>query len=168
MLRYGGLYGAAGDAQIELVRKRRLPIVGDGDGVWSFVHLDDAAAATVLALERDATGVYNVVDDEPAPVREWLPALAAAVGAKPPRRVPVWLARILAGEAGVAIMTQVRGASNAKAKRELGWTLRHPSWRQGFVAAYGAGEEPGLGSAPWPMTRSSPTGSARSSKASRT
>jgi nucleoside-diphosphate-sugar epimerase len=135
-LRYGGLYGSPDDAQLELVRKRRFPIVGDGGGIWSFVHLDDAAAATVLALERGAPGVYNVVDDEPAPVRDWLPALAAAIGAKPPRRVARWLARLAAGEAGLVLMTEIRGASNAKAKRELGWTLRHPSWRQGFVEAY--------------------------------
>jgi 2-alkyl-3-oxoalkanoate reductase len=135
-LRYGGFYGSPGDAQLEAVRKRRFPIVGDGDGVWSFVHLDDAAAATVLALESGTTGTYNVVDDEPAPVREWLPVLAAAIGAKPPRRVPRWLARLAAGEAGVALMTESRGASNRKAKDELGWTLRHPSWRQGFVDAY--------------------------------
>jgi nucleoside-diphosphate-sugar epimerase len=135
-LRYGGFYGSPDDAQLELVRKRRFPVVGDGGGVWSFVHLDDAAAATVLALERGAPGIYNVVDDEPAPVREWLPALAATIGAKPPRRIPVWLARLLAGEAGVALMTEVRGASNEKAKRELGWSLSHPSWREGFAAAY--------------------------------
>ncbi|HSC91858.1 MAG TPA: NAD(P)-dependent oxidoreductase [Gaiellaceae bacterium] len=136
-LRYGGFYGSPDDAQLELVRKRRFPIVGDGGGVWSFVHLDDAAAATVLALERGASGVYNVVDDEPAPVREWLPALAEAIGAPPPRHVPGWLARLAAGESGVVLMTESRGASNAKAKRELGWALRYPSWRQGFVAAYG-------------------------------
>jgi nucleoside-diphosphate-sugar epimerase len=135
-LRYGGFYGAPDDAQLEPVRKRRFPIVGDGDGVWSFVHLDDAAAATVLVLERGATGIYNVVDDEPAPVREWLPALAAAIGAKAPLRVPRWLARLAAGEAGVVLMTETRGASNRKAKDELGWTLRTPSWRQGFVDAY--------------------------------
>ena len=136
-LRYGDLYGSPQDAQLELVRKRRFPIVGDGGGIWSFVHLDDAAAATVLALERGASGIYNVVDDEPAPVREWLPALAAAIGARPPRRIPRWLARIVAGEAGVALMTEVRGASNQKAKREFGWTPRYPSWRDGFRAAYG-------------------------------
>ena len=135
-LRYGGFYGSPDDAQLELVRKRRFPIVGDGGGIWSFIHLDDAATATILALEEGAPGIYNVVDDEPAPVREWLPALADAIGAKPPRHVPRWLARILAGEAGVALMTEIRGASNAKAKRELGWTLRYPSWRQGFPAAY--------------------------------
>jgi nucleoside-diphosphate-sugar epimerase len=136
VLRYGGLYGAPDDAQLELVRKRRFPIVGDGGGVWSFVHLDDAAAATVLALERGEPGIYNVVDDEPAPVREWLPALADAIGAKPPRRVSRWLGRLAAGESGVALMTEARGASNAKAKRELGWTLRHPTWRRGFHEAY--------------------------------
>ena len=136
-LRYGGFYGSPDDAQLEPVRKRRFPIVGNGDGVWSFVHLDDAAAATILALESGTTGIYNVVDDEPAPVREWLPVLAAAIGAKPPRRVPRWLARLAAGEAGLVLMTESRGASNRKAKDELGWTLRHPSWRQGFVDAYG-------------------------------
>ena len=136
VLRYGGFYGSPDDAQLELVRKRRFPIVGDGGGIWSFVHLEDAAAATVLALERGAPGIYNVVDDEPAPVREWLPALAAAIGAKPPRRVPRWLARLAAGESGVVLMTEIRGASNQKAKRELGWTLRYPSWRRGFTDAY--------------------------------
>jgi 2-alkyl-3-oxoalkanoate reductase len=135
-LRYGGLYGSPDDAQLDLVRKRRFPIVGDGGGIWSFVHLDDAAAATVRALEQGAPGIYNIVDDEPAPVREWLPTLAAAIGAKPPRRIPRWLARLLAGEAGVVLMTQTRGASNAKAKRELGWTLSYQTWRQGFREAY--------------------------------
>jgi 2-alkyl-3-oxoalkanoate reductase len=135
-LRYGGFYGSSDDNQLELVRKRRFPIVGDGGGVWSFVHLEDAAAATILALEQGASGIYNVVDDEPAPVREWLPALADAIGAKPPRHVPAWLARVLAGESGVVLMTDIRGASNAKAKRELGWTLRYPSWREGFRASY--------------------------------
>jgi nucleoside-diphosphate-sugar epimerase len=135
-LRYGGLYGAPDDVQLELVRKRRFPIVGDGGGIWSFVHLEDAATATILALEQGAEGVYNVVDDDPAPVREWLPALADAIGAKPPRRVPAWLARLLAGESGVVMMTESRGASNAKVKRELGWTLRYPSWREGFRSAY--------------------------------
>jgi nucleoside-diphosphate-sugar epimerase len=135
-LRYGGFYGSPDDGQLELVRKRRFPIVGDGGGVWSFVHLDDAAAATILALEQGASGIYNVVDDEPAPVREWLPALADAIDAKPPRHVPAWLARLLAGESGVVLMTESRGASNAKAKRELGWTLRYPSWREGFPASH--------------------------------
>jgi nucleoside-diphosphate-sugar epimerase len=142
-LRYGALYGpgsgmAPGGDQIELVRKRRFPIVGDGGGVWSFVHTHDAAAATLSAVERGAHGVYNIVDDDPAPAREWLPALAAAAGAKPPRRVPRWLGRLAAGEAVVTIMTEIRGASNAKAKRELGWTPAHPSWRQGFREALAA------------------------------
>jgi nucleoside-diphosphate-sugar epimerase len=137
VLRYGGLYGAPDDVQVELVRKRRFPIVGDGGGVWSFVHLDDAASATVLAVEQGDAGVYNVVDSDPAPVREWLPALADAVHAKPPRRVPRWVARLVAGDVGVVLMTEVRGASNAKARRELDWTLRHPSWREGFETAYG-------------------------------
>src|SRR3954468_3300968 len=136
-LRYGGFYGAANDGLVEPVRKRQFPIVGDGAGVWSFVHLDDAAAATVLALEQGATGVYNIVDDEPAPVREWLPALAQALGAAPPRRAPRWLARLFAGEAAVMMGTESRGASNEKAKRELGWEPHCRSWRQGFVAAYG-------------------------------
>ena len=136
-LRYGGFYGSPDDPQLELVRKRRFPIVGDGGGVWSFVHLDDAAVATVLALERGEPGVYNIVDDEPAQVHEWLPVLAETIGAKPPRRIPRFLARPLAGESGVVLMTESRGASNAKAKRELGWTLRYPSWRQGFPATYG-------------------------------
>jgi nucleoside-diphosphate-sugar epimerase len=135
-LRYGGFYGSPHDAQLELVRKRRFPIVGDGGGIWSFVHLDDAADATVQALELGQPGIYNVVDDEPAAVREWLPALAEAIGAKPPHRVPRWIARLLTGEAGIVLMTEARGASNQKAKRELGWTLRYPSWRQGFVEAY--------------------------------
>ena len=136
-LRYGGFYGAANDGLVEPVRKRQFPIVGDGGGISSFIHLDDAAAATVLAFERDGPAIYNIVDDEPAPVREWLPVLAQALGAKPPRRVPRWLARLLAGEAPVMIGTEARGASNAKAKRELGWKLRYPSWRQGFAEVYG-------------------------------
>ena len=135
-LRYGGFYGAANDALLEPVRKRQFPIVGDGGGVSSFIHLDDAAAATVLALEHDGPAIYNIVDDEPAPVREWLPVLANALGAKPPRHFPVWLARLFAGEAVVMMGTESRGASNAKAKRELGWTLRYPSWRQGFAEVY--------------------------------
>jgi 2-alkyl-3-oxoalkanoate reductase len=135
-LRYGSFYGAANDGLLEPVRKRQFPIVGDGGGVSSFIHLDDAAGATVLALEHDGPAIYNIVDDEPAPVREWLPVLANALGAKPPRHFPVWLARLFAGEAGVMLGTEARGASNAKAKRELGWTPRHPSWRQGFAVAY--------------------------------
>jgi nucleoside-diphosphate-sugar epimerase len=135
-LRYGGFYGAANDALIGPVRKRQFPIVGNGGGYSSWVHLDDAAAATVLALEHEGPAIYNVTDDEPAPIREWLPALADALGAKPPRHVPVWLARLIAGDVAVLMGTDARGASNAKAKRELGWTLRYPSWRQGFVEVY--------------------------------
>jgi 2-alkyl-3-oxoalkanoate reductase len=135
-LRYGGFYGAANDGLIEPVRKRQFPIVGDGDGFFSFIHLDDAAAATVLALEGDRAGIYNIVDDEPAPVREWLPVLADALGAKPPRRFPRWLARLFAGEGAVMMGIEARAASNAKAKRELGWELRYPTWRTGFAAAY--------------------------------
>jgi nucleoside-diphosphate-sugar epimerase len=136
-LRYASFYGAEIDPMMDAVRKRKVPIVGDGGGVWSLVHVVDAAAATVLALERGEPGVYNVADDEPAPAREVIPALAAALGAPPPRKVPPWLAKLLAGELAVVMMTDVRGASNAKAKRELGWTLRYPSWRQGFPATYG-------------------------------
>ena len=135
VLRYGGLYGpGATDDQVELVRKRQYPVVGGGTGYYSWVHLDDAASATVLAVEQRARGVFNIVDDEPAPASEWLPYLAACAGAKPPMRVPRWLARMLAGEMVVTMMTEGRGFSNAKAKRELGWELRYPSWRQGFKA----------------------------------
>jgi nucleoside-diphosphate-sugar epimerase len=137
VLRYGSFYGAAVDPMFDAVRGRKVPLVGDGGGVWSLVHVSDAAAATVLAVERGESGVYNVTDDEPAPVREVLPAMAAAVGAPPPRKVPAWLAKLFAGEIGVVMMTDVRGASNAKAKRELGWKLRYPSWRQGFPATFG-------------------------------
>jgi nucleoside-diphosphate-sugar epimerase len=136
VLRYGGFYGAANDGLIGPVRKRQYPIVGDGGGFGSFIRLDDAAAATVLALEHDGPAIYNIVDDDPAPVREWLPALATALGAKPPRHFPVWLARMFAGEANAVMSIESRAASNAKAKRELGWTLRYPSWRQGFAEAY--------------------------------
>jgi len=135
-LRYGNFYGAHNDGLLAPVRKRQFPIVGNGGGVSSFIHLDDAAAATVLALEHDGPAIYNIVDDEPAPVREWLPVLAKTLGAKPPRQFPVWLARFFAGEAGVMLGTESRGASNANAKRELGWSLRHPTWRQGFAEAY--------------------------------
>ena len=135
VLRYGGLYGpGATDDQVELVRKRQFPLVGGGTGYSSWVHLDDAASATVLAVEQQARGVFNIVDDEPAPASEWLPYLAACAGAKPPMRIPTWLARLLAGEVAVTMMTEGRGFSNAKAKRELGWKLRYPSWRQGFKA----------------------------------
>jgi nucleoside-diphosphate-sugar epimerase len=132
-LRYGWLYGpGATEELVEIVRKRQFPVVGGGTGYCSWVHLDDAASATVLAVEQKASGVFNIVDDEPAPAGEWLPHLAASAGAKPPMRVPKWLARMLAGEVAVAMMTEGRGFSNAKAKRELGWRLRYPSWRQGF------------------------------------
>jgi 2-alkyl-3-oxoalkanoate reductase len=133
VLRYGSFYGpGASDDFVDLIRKRRVPVIGDGAGVWSFLHIRDAAAATVAALEHGAPGVYNVVDDEPASVAEWLPYVARAVGAKAPRRVPVWLGRLAAGEVGVSMMTQIRGSSNAKAKRELGWRPAWPSWREGF------------------------------------
>jgi nucleoside-diphosphate-sugar epimerase len=140
VLRYGGFYGpgtslAAGAEQVELVRRRKFPLVGDGGGVWSFIHIADAAEATVAAIERGSRGVYNVVDDDPALVAEWLPALAQEVGAKKPMRVPRFIGRLFAGEYGVVMMTELRGASNAKAKRELGWHPAHPSWRQGFLAA---------------------------------
>jgi nucleoside-diphosphate-sugar epimerase len=138
VLRYGGLYGpGATDDQIELVRKRQFPLVGGGTGYCSWVHVDDAASATVLAAEQKASGVFNIVDDEPAPASEWLPYLAACAGAKRPMRVPTWLARLLAGDVAVAMMTAGRGFSNAKAKRELGWELRYPSWRQGFREGLG-------------------------------
>jgi nucleoside-diphosphate-sugar epimerase len=134
VLRYGGFYGpgtsiAPEGEHLELIRKRRFPVVGDGGGVWSFIHVEDAADATVAAMEHGSRGIYNVVDDEPAPVAEWLPAIARSVGAKPPRRVPRWLGRLLAGEVATVMMTEVRGASNAKAKRELDWHPAHPSWR---------------------------------------
>ena len=143
-LRYGGFYGPgtslslAPDAVIAAaIRKRRFPIVGDGGGMWSYVHVHDAAAATAIAVERGKAGVYNVVDDEPAPVREWLPVLARALGAKPPRRIPRGLGRLLAGEMATAMMTAAKGSSNGKAKRELAWQLRYPSWRQGFAHGLG-------------------------------
>lgn len=137
VLRYGSFYGPGSDfsregSMVAQVRKRRLPVIGDGAGVFSFVHLDDAAGATVLAVDHGHAGIYNVVDDEPAPAGVWLPELARMIGAKPPRRMPVWVGRLAAGEPGVSMFTRVRGASNAKAKRELGWTLTYPSWRQGF------------------------------------
>ena len=142
-LRYGGFYGADNDGLIQTVRKRQFPIVGDGGGMFSWIHLDDAAAATVLALEHDGPAIYNVVDDDPAPVREWLPAVADALGAKPPRHIPLWLARLIGGEVAVVVGAEARGASNAKAKRELGWTLRFPRWREGFVAAYASAPQGG-------------------------
>ena len=135
VLRYGWFYGpGAIDDLVEVVRKRQFPVVGGGTGYSSWVHLDDAASATVLAVEQQMKGVFNIVDDEPAPASEWLPYLAACAGAKPPMRVPKWLARLLAGQVAVTMMTEGRGFSNAKARRELGWELRYPSWRQGFKA----------------------------------
>jgi len=142
-LRYGGFYGpgtgiAPGGEQWEAVHARKFPLVGEGGGVWSFAHIEDAASATLAALERGRAGeVYNVCDDDPAPVREWLPALAQAIGARPPRHLPRWVARIAAGEHVVALMCEIRGASNAKAKRELGWEPRWASWREGFAALAG-------------------------------
>jgi nucleoside-diphosphate-sugar epimerase len=141
VLRYGGFYGpgtsvAPGGAQTEMVRQRKFPVVGDGGGVWSFIHTADAAAATVAAVEHGSRGVYNVVDDDPAPVAEWLPDLARTLGAKKPMRVPRFVGRLFAGEAGVVMMTELRGASNAKAKRELGWRPAHSSWREGFVEVH--------------------------------
>ena len=138
VLRYGGLYGpgtslSPGSDEFEMVRKRKFPVVGNGAGVWSFLHVADAAEATVAAVERARPGIYNIVDDEPAPVAEWLPGLAAAIGAPKPRRLPRWIGRLAVGETGIAMMTEIRGASNAKAKRELGWQPRHASWRQGFA-----------------------------------
>jgi nucleoside-diphosphate-sugar epimerase len=138
VLRYGVFYGpgtslAPGQAQFELVRKRKFPLVGDGGGVWSFIHIADAAEATVAAVEHGSRGVYNVVDDDPAPVAEWLPALAQSLGARKPMRVPRFVGRLFAGEAGDVMMTELRGASNAKAKRELAWRPAHPSWREGFA-----------------------------------
>ena len=144
VLRYGGFYGPgtsislAPDAVMAApIRKRRFPIVGDGGGVWSYVHIEDAAAATAVAVEQGSRGIYYIVDDEPAPVREWLPVLASALDAKPPRHVPRWLGRLAAGEVPTLMMTEVRGATNEKAKRELGWTPRFASWRQGFAQGLG-------------------------------
>ncbi|HZO98420.1 MAG TPA: NAD(P)-dependent oxidoreductase [Gaiellaceae bacterium] len=154
VLRYGLFYGAADDGLVEPVRRRQYPIIGGGGGITSWIHLEDAAAATVLALEHEGPAIYNVVDDEPAPAREWLPVLAEALGAGPPRRFPTWLARLVAGEAAVVMGTDARGASNAKAKRELGWTPRHPTWRTGFEAVYRA-----LAVAERPKARSAPRAS---------
>jgi nucleoside-diphosphate-sugar epimerase len=134
VLRYGLFYGPGnGDEMLDLLRKRRMPIVGDGGGIWSMVHLDDAASAAVAALQR-GHGIYNIVDDDPAPVADVLTTVAEILGAKPPRRVPVWLGRLAAGDVGVSMMTRVRGSSNAKAKRELGWAPRWSSWREGYRA----------------------------------
>jgi nucleoside-diphosphate-sugar epimerase len=143
VLRYGGFYGPgtsvsrAPDAVMAApIRKRQFPVIGDG-GVWSHIHIEDAAGATAVAVERGPAGIYYIVDDEPASVREWLPVLASALDAKPPRRIPRWLGRLAAGEAATVMMTEARGASNAKAKRELGWQLRYPSWRVGFPQGLG-------------------------------
>jgi nucleoside-diphosphate-sugar epimerase len=138
VLRYGGFYGPGtslgpGGEHVEQIRRRRFPVVGGGAGVWSFIHIEDAAEATLVAVERGRRGIYNIVDDEPAAVAEWLPAVAAALGARPPRRVPRAIGRLLAGEAATVMMTEVRGASNAKAKASLGWQPRHASWREGFA-----------------------------------
>jgi nucleoside-diphosphate-sugar epimerase len=137
-LRYGGFYGPGtslfeGGEHVEAIRKRKFPIVGSGAGMWSFIHIDDVAGATLAAIERGRRGLYNIVDDEPAATTEWLPYLAEVLGAKPPRHVPEWLGRLVAGEQLVSMMTEGRGASNAKAKRELGWKLIYPTWRDGFV-----------------------------------
>jgi nucleoside-diphosphate-sugar epimerase len=137
VLRYGGFYGPGtslypGGEQWEQVRKRKFPVVGDGGGIWSFVHIADAAEATAIVVDRGRRGIYNVVDDDPAPVADWLPALAEKIGVPKPWRVPKFIGRLAAGEVGVVMMTEIRGASNAKAKRELGWQPRHPSWREGF------------------------------------
>jgi 2-alkyl-3-oxoalkanoate reductase len=141
-LRYGFFYGpgtsiAKDGAVVELICNRRIPIVGDGAGIWSFIHIQDAARATVAAVSSGAPGIYNVVDDEPAPVSTWLPLLADVLGAEPPRQMPVWLAKLLIGDGGATMMTQIRGASNAKAKREFGWEPIYPSWRRGFVEGLG-------------------------------
>ena len=147
VLRYGGLYGPGSaigrdaigrDGELlAMVQDGRLPLVGDGAGVWSFCHIDDAASATASAVTHGEPGIYNIVDDDPAPVAEWLPELARIIGAKPPRHVPAWMARPIIGEHGVSLMTKVRGSSNAKAKRELGWTPAYSSWREGFRTGLG-------------------------------
>jgi nucleoside-diphosphate-sugar epimerase len=143
VLRYGNFYGLgtqislAPNADARADPQARFPLVGDGGGVWSHIRIEDAAAATTAAVDHGQPGVYNIVDDDPAPVRAWLPALASALGAKPPRRIPRWLGRLAAGQAATVMMTDVRGASNAKAKRELGWQLRYPSWRLGFTKGLG-------------------------------
>ena len=141
VLRYGGFYGpgtglAAGGEQLQMIHKRQFPLVGNGEGIWSFLHTDDIATATLAAIEHGRPGeIYNIVDDEPAPTKEWLPYLARTVGAKPPRKVPAWIGKLVASPAAVAMMTESRGASNAKAKAELGWKPSHPSWREGFAAS---------------------------------
>jgi nucleoside-diphosphate-sugar epimerase len=162
-LRCGNFYGpgtglSLDGALVAVVRKRRLPIVGDGAGIWSFIHVDDVATATIAAMEQGERGVYNVVDDEPAPVSVWLPDLARAVGAKPPRHVPVWIGRLAIGEVGISMMTQIRGASNAKAKRELGWAPHYASWRDGFRNGLGDIARPGWAAGRAGAQTSSPGG----------
>ena len=143
VLRYGGLYGpGSSDALVPMLKRRQVPVVGDGAGTWSFVHVTDAAGATVAAVQSGAPGIYNIVDDEPVTVAEWLPWMARAVGARPPFRVPAWVGRLAAGEAGLYMMTKVRGCCNAKAKRELGWQLVWPSWREGFVSGLNRAHPP--------------------------
>jgi nucleoside-diphosphate-sugar epimerase len=145
-LRYGSLYGpGSSDQFVRLLKRRQVPLIGDGGGVWSFLHVTDAAAATVAAVHGGSPGVYNIVDDEPAPVAQWLPVMARAAGAKPPLHLPAWIGRLAAGEAGLSMMTQIRGCANAKAKAELGWQPIWPSWRDGFARgltqAYPAGHQ---------------------------
>ena len=148
VLRYSGLYGpGTANEVLGFTRQRKLPLVGEAAAVWSFLHTDDAASATVAALTRGRTGVYNITDDDPATVAEWLPWLARELGAKPPRRLPVWLARLAAGEVAVSMLTQIRGSSNAKARAELGWVPSWPSWRQGFLAADAGGRAMAAGAA---------------------
>jgi nucleoside-diphosphate-sugar epimerase len=143
VLRYGILYGpGASEEMVEMVRKRRMPVVGDGAGVWSFIHVADAASATAAAVGHGAPGVYNIVDDDPARVSEWLPYLAECAGARPPWRVPAWLGRMMGGDSVASLMTQIRGSSNAKARDELGWTPRYGSWRAGFAAGLGGEQDP--------------------------
>jgi 2-alkyl-3-oxoalkanoate reductase len=143
VLRYGGLYGpGSSDALVPLLKRRQVPIVGDGGGVWSFLHVADAAGATVAAVQGGAPGIYNIVDDEPARVADWLPVMARAVGARSPLRVPAWVGRLAAGEAGLYMMTKIRGCSNAKAKAELGWQLAWPTWRTGFAEGLGRAYPP--------------------------
>jgi nucleoside-diphosphate-sugar epimerase len=154
VLRYGGFYGPGTSLgpdgeQTEAVRRRRFPVVGDGGGVWSFIHIADAAEATVAAVDHGRRGLYNVVDDDPARVAEWLPVLARTLGAKEPRHVPRFVGRLLTGEIGAVMMTELRGASNAKAKRELGWSPAHPSWRQGFRGLTQAGPDDAHPGAAW-------------------
>jgi nucleoside-diphosphate-sugar epimerase len=147
VLRYGAFYGpgtslSATGSQLDLLKRRQFPIVGRGTGIWSFAHIEDVAAATAMAVDQGATGVYNIVDDEPAPVAEWLPYAAQVIGAKPPLRIPRWAGRLLVGEHVAVLMNDVRGASNAKAKQQLGWTPRYATWREGFTSALRDGRAP--------------------------